>query len=262
MRAEAIGVTVAVLAMGTAFCQQASLPKFRSVSITAAITEEEASQRGKEAIPTSISAGLTGRVRIRNASLRDCIAWAYDLPGYLIFENDQGFPDRYDIDATTPVGISANRYRELLQSLLADHFHFLAHREVRTTAAYALTLTEGGPQLHAAQKTGGKLRSGRGSLSGENVSMKELAGRLAVLTNRPVVDATSTTGGYSFTLTWRQPELKQRSAPVGGDSALGAFLAALEKQLGLKLVPQDSRIEMLVVDHAERPAAGTGEPGK
>src|SRR5258708_3182482 len=104
-----------ILIAGGALGDQASLPEFRMAAVTAAKTEEEANKSGTEGLPTSISAGLTGTVRIRNATLKDCIAWAYDLHGYLIFDNDQLFSNRYDIDARTPVGISANRYREMLQ---------------------------------------------------------------------------------------------------------------------------------------------------
>jgi uncharacterized protein (TIGR03435 family) len=262
MTAPATTVVIGVLLAGGALGQHTSLPKFRTVSVEPAKTEDEATPRGKEGNPTSISAGLTGRVRIRNATLKDCIGWAYDLPGYLIFENDQLFPNRYDIDAKTPVGISANRYREMLQSLLVDRFRLKVHREVRTTPAYALAVADGGLRLRPGQKTGGKFRSGREILSGENVSMKDVAARLAVLTNRPVLDSTSIAGAVTFTLTWRQPQLKQRSTQPDRSSTLNAFMIALREQLGLKLIPQDSPIDMLVVDHAETPTIGTGELAK
>jgi uncharacterized protein (TIGR03435 family) len=260
--ARGTNVVIGLLLAGAAFGQQATLPKFRTISVEPAKTEEEAARGGKEANPTSISAGLTGTVRIRNATLRDCIGWAYDLPGYLIFDNEQLFPNRYDIDAKTPVGISANRYREMLQSLLADRFHLKAHREVRTTSGYALAVADGGLKLHPANKTGAKFRSGRETLSAENASMKDVAGRLAVLTNRPVVDTTSTSGTFTFTLTWRQPQLKQRSPAPDKTTALNAFMTALQEQLGLKLTPHDNPTDMLVIDHAQRPDIGTSGSAK
>jgi uncharacterized protein (TIGR03435 family) len=243
---------IAVLLASGAFAQPKTLPQFSTVSI------EPANRDGEAA--TSISAGLTGTVHIRNAALRDCIAWAYDLPPYLIFENDQLFPNRYDIDAKTPVGISANRYREMLQSLLAGRFRLSVHREIKATPGYALVAAGHGLKIHPVQKTGAaRFRSGRDSLSGENVSLKELAGRLSLLTGRPVSDAASTPGAFTFKLTWRQPRLKQRSPQPAKNSALNAFMTSLEEQLGVKLISLDTSLEMLVVDHAERPALGPGK---
>jgi uncharacterized protein (TIGR03435 family) len=255
---RATTIVMGLLMAGGTFGQQASLPKFRTISVEPAKTEEQAAGRGKEGNPASISAGLTGAVRIRNATIKDCIAWAYDLPGYLIFDNGQLFSNRYDIDAKTPIGISANRYREMLQSLLADRFDLKVHREVRTTAAYALAVADGGLKLHPGNKIGGRFRAGRETLSGENVSIKDIAGRLAVLLNRPILDATSIEGGVTFSLIWKQSQLKQRSRPPDSASRLNAFMSAVEEQLGLKLVPQDSPTNMLVVDHAQVPTLGIG----
>ena len=242
---------VAALSLCAAVGQQtAPLPKFKDVSIAPANSRITA---GTDRVPTSISAGLSGRLNIRNARLKDCIAWAYNVPGYLIFESGQLFPDRYDIDAKTPVGISAKKYREMLQSLLADRFDLKIHREVRDTPAYALNIANTGLKLR--QVTGGRLRfrSSPKSLSGENVTMKDLAGQLSALLTKPVLDRTGTSGTFSFAIAWPQQELTSRATlgridgPVNGSAE--SFLAAL-RNIGLELVEEETSIEMLVVDHA------------
>jgi uncharacterized protein (TIGR03435 family) len=64
----------------------------------------------------------------------------------------------------------------------------------------------------------------------------------------PVIDSTGLPGTYDFTLDW---------AP--GDATVEALakpslFTAIEEQLGLKLRPAKSQIDIWVVDHAERVA--------
>ena len=65
---------------------------------------------------------------------------------------------------------------------------------------------------------------------------------------RPVVDQTGLAGLYDFTLHWNGS-----SDPDIGDAA-APFRAALKSQLGLELKPTHAPIDMLVIDHVERPA--------
>jgi uncharacterized protein (TIGR03435 family) len=85
--------------------------------------------------------------------------------------------------------------------------------------------------------------------------MTWLAGTLSQVVQRSVVDRTGLTGSYSFTLTWT-PE----SATVGrGPDALSidpdgtSIFTALQEQLGLKLEPTRGPVDVLVIDHVERP---------
>jgi uncharacterized protein (TIGR03435 family) len=235
----------------------AASPAFQTVSITPAIS-------GAEGLPTSISAGLTGKLNIRNAPLKACIGWAYDLPGYLIFANNQLFPDRYDVEARAPIAPRADGYRRMLQTFLADQFKLQVHRETKPVASYALLVTEGGPKLHQVKSGHGNFKSNGSSLSGDKVTAGELAGRLSKLAGRPVFDDTHIAGAFSFTLTWQQEELRRRDTEdakaKSGTPPVSPFFAAIEKQLGLKLEAQDRSVEVLVVDHAEKPALVSNSP--
>ena len=65
---------------------------------------------------------------------------------------------------------------------------------------------------------------------------------------RPVVDQTGLVGLYDFTLHWnRSPD------PDIGDTA-APFRGALKSQLGLELKPTHAPIDILVIDHVERPS--------
>jgi uncharacterized protein (TIGR03435 family) len=68
--------------------------------------------------------------------------------------------------------------------------------------------------------------------------------------DRPIVDHTGFTGYFDITgLTW---------APLGDAGATSepdapSLTSAVEEKLGLRLVPAKDRIEVLVIDHIERP---------
>jgi uncharacterized protein (TIGR03435 family) len=69
---------------------------------------------------------------------------------------------------------------------------------------------------------------------------------------RPVVDGTGLKGGYDFWVEWTPEDT--RNDPENGETG-GTFREALKNQLGLKLVPKNGPVEVLVIDHVEEPTA-------
>ena len=77
-----------------------------------------------------------------------------------------------------------------------------------------------------------------------------------------MVDNTGLKGSYSYTLDWTKylqpPELPPGVVPPPNAfdpaSMEPAIATALEEQLGLKLEPGKGPVEMIVVDHLERPS--------
>jgi uncharacterized protein (TIGR03435 family) len=74
-----------------------------------------------------------------------------------------------------------------------------------------------------------------------------------------VEDQTDLKGNYDFKLSWMPDELQQ-GHPGGPDSAANpvdpsgaSIFTAIQEQLGLKLEASKSLVEVLVIDHAERP---------
>jgi uncharacterized protein (TIGR03435 family) len=70
---------------------------------------------------------------------------------------------------------------------------------------------------------------------------------------RTVVDQTGLKGTYDFTLTWSE-SLTSGAAQESGTDAPSLF-TAVQEQLGLKLVPTKGPVEVIVVDHIEKPSA-------
>jgi uncharacterized protein (TIGR03435 family) len=100
---------------------------------------------------------------------------------------------------------------------------------------------------------------GRARLGVSNVSMSFLANVLAGLgneINRPVFDGTGLSGNFDFTVEWTP--LITVPIPAGAafqpDPTGPTLLEALQEQLGLKLVPQTGPVDILVIDHVEKPS--------
>ena len=69
--------------------------------------------------------------------------------------------------------------------------------------------------------------------------------------DRPVIDKTGFTAPFDLLLEFarRSSEAANASTPDGP-----AIFDALQDQLGLRLLPAQATVEMLVIDRAERPA--------
>lgn len=73
---------------------------------------------------------------------------------------------------------------------------------------------------------------------------------------RPVVDRTGLSGKFDFALEWTpQPEGPSVDADAGQFRQPGpSFMQAVHDQLGLKFKEDQAPIDIVVVDHIERPS--------
>jgi uncharacterized protein (TIGR03435 family) len=88
--------------------------------------------------------------------------------------------------------------------------------------------------------------------------MDFLAWRLSQTMDRPVIDQTGLTGGYDFNLAFTDdpPPIRAGNAPVDPlllDTSGQNVFEALRSQLGLRLEARRTPVDILVIDHAERP---------
>jgi uncharacterized protein (TIGR03435 family) len=148
-------------------------------------------------------------------------------------------------------------YQHMLQSLLADRFSLVAHRETKDLPVYFLAVAKNGPKLQDAKPDssgannphmGGTVRpDGTVKTEAHQMTMDVLAGSLSRPSGRTVLDKTGLTRKYEFTL-----EYAQDGAPQ--DSSIPTLFTALQEQLGLKLEPGRGPVEVIVIDHVERPS--------
>jgi bla regulator protein BlaR1 len=236
--------------------------------------------------------------------LQDVIALAYDLPllthgRYRLL----GGPDwirsvdsSYDIEATpaagaVPDGLASNvrdeRLRSMLQTLLADRFKLVIHRETKELQVYALVVGKNGPKLEKAAieekdcpaadtlgfqvpvpsaPEGGKppchaINGGRGrGIHGQAVSMSDVVTLVEAYTDRPLVDRTGIKGLYHIdTQGWLPMELTSSPPPPGAKqdgvdiSDLPTIFTVFDR-LGLKLDGRKDQVDVYVIDRIEKPS--------
>jgi uncharacterized protein (TIGR03435 family) len=216
-----------------------------------------------------------GAFRAVGVTLKMLMMFAYNLKAFQILGSpDWVGVDLWDIQAKVD-GVEGRLLRvdsqAMVQSLLERRYQLKVHRETRNMPVYALVaLRPVGGKLAAARQQveqAGICPCGLGSLAPSQATMKMLADQLSVQLWRVVIDKTALTGEYSFKLEWTPaqgeygpealglpPAAAGESPPNRGNNGPSIF-EALKEQLGLRLVSQKGRVEVLVVDHVERPDA-------
>jgi uncharacterized protein (TIGR03435 family) len=176
----------------------------------------------------------------------------------------------YEIEAIAPGHAipTLAQVREMMQTLLAERFQLKVSHRNETMPVYSLTVAPGGPKLKpTAFADDAPLTRNEGStglnlrLRCLNLTMADLVELARRQFDRPLLDKTGLTGGFDFSLDYgAQPPLgttAETLAAMGlGDHDSGLpIAAALREQLGLRVVPAREQVEILVIDHAERPTA-------
>ena len=125
--------------------------------------------------------------------------------------------------------------------------------------APAATVVGGFPVTYGGIQPMEAISPGRVRIGGRNVTMGLIASTLAAMpdnADRPVLDRTGLNGTFDFTLEWMpQPNGSLASGAASQpDQAGPTFLEALKDQLGLKLDSATGPVDVLVLDHVERPS--------
>ncbi len=177
----------------------------------------------------------------------------------------------------------------MMQRVFAERFKLAVHTETREIPVYELRLARtdrtlgstlkpavtdcdavmnamlksvreggppptGGPQLPDGRPACG-MRFGSGNrLVAGGTSMAALARSMSNQAGRIIVDKTGLIGGFDFELEFAADPLAAGGQPPAvSDTTLPSMFTALEEQLGLKLVPARTPVEVLVIDRIERP---------
>ncbi|MEO6815724.1 MAG: TIGR03435 family protein, partial [Edaphobacter sp.] len=87
------------------------------------------------------------------------------------------------------------------------------------------------------------------------ITLDQLVRSPLLFGGRNVVDQTDLKGAYDFTLKWgrEQPALSDAGQDSGVDAPF--LFTAIQEQLGLRLAHSKGPVEVIVIDHIERPTA-------
>ena len=190
----------------------------------------------------------------------------------------------YNIEAKPEGNATPEQAWQMFRTLLADRFKLALHRETRELPVYELTAAKSGLKLPAPKEVScasfapgtaphaipGKVDCGYVALLSHAAGMEmksnrahiaDLARELSLVLDSPVLDRTGFSGEFDLDLNFAADDALVAFRGTGwpppspSDSGLPDIFAALQEQLGLKLVPAKGPVEVLVVDRAEKPAA-------
>jgi uncharacterized protein (TIGR03435 family) len=197
-------------------------------------------------------------VMIENFRLRDLITYAYDIKDYeLLGEPRWADVDRYNISAKAGDGVSLTRdtARPMMRTLLADRFDLKVHTETKEMPVYELVVAKDGPKFKESAPGTQKLltlqsHGKRAMMTVTSGDMAQLAGQFSRINfmDRPVLDKTGLAGRYDYKLEWGD------DTAANADATVVSVFSAFREQLGLILQPARAPVQVLVVDHAERPS--------
>ena len=233
---------------------------------------EVASVKPNTAMSHNMSVNRTpgGGLEVVNETLRILISFAYNLRD----DQNSGGPswldtERYDIIAKAPAGTQISNpstpwivpdddpVRVRLQTLLAERFHLAVHRETKEKTVFALAQEKGGAKLQPWKEgdlPGPSMRLDYTKLTCRKYSMQLFA--TVIISQRlgtAVIDKTGLEGEYNFVMTFQPDPPLSRSGTTPDPAAGPTFLEALHDQLGLKLERQKGLVDILVIDHAQKP---------
>jgi uncharacterized protein (TIGR03435 family) len=236
---------------------------------------------------------IGGVVSFTNVMLRVLIREAYQVDPYterytlisgpyerMIGRADAGPQSdapRFDVQAKPPGNSRPADRRAMMRALLEDRFKLRVHRETRQMPVYALTVARerrfgpnlapskfdcdeyvkqrlvGGAPEEPMDATGKSWcrypldRSRPGVENGIRMAgpVRLLIQRTQPFVERPIVDATGLSGNVEWILTFGWGTNAPADVPD--------LFTALQEQLGLKLGSTKAPVDVLVIDHVERP---------
>lgn len=206
-----------------------------------------------------------------NSSLADLTMFAYSVQ----LKQIAGAPDwiekdRYDVDATPDVEgtPTADQVRIMIRKLLADRFQLKFHHEKRELSAFVLTVGKDGAKLQPTQPNGNLHGVGMQAaetgvmLFAYNAPISDFTNFLqSLVLDRPVVDQTGLTGRYDLNVTFTMDDSMFNGdppafpKPAAGVEPSPNLFEAIQEQLGLKLTPEKAQVDVLAIDHVEKPSA-------
>lgn len=198
-------------------------------------------------------------IEFRNTTLHGTLLNAFEvrsesqITGYPNWVNSERFDIEAKMDAETVAAYRAlkgqagtQQWHALMQQILEERFGMKFHTEKRELPVYNLVVAKQGLKVKpSGPDEKGSSSMGPGRYSAHRSQPGWLAFSLSGVVGRVILDKTGVTGEYDIDLTW---------APDDQPEAGPSIFTALQDQLGLKLEPAKAPLDVIVIDHLERPS--------
>ena len=220
-------------------------------------------------------------IDFRNIPLGILLGIAFGMSNDRIIGGPAWLNDRYDINAKmdapvadalkklNPLDRRAARQR-MMQAVLIERCKIAFHRDTKELPVFLLVVAKGGSKLQEGKPADaspegvgggtGTLQFGQGGLiTFRAMPLSSLILILSQQAGRAVLDKTGLTGRYDFT--WQFNQGANAGAGRGGanpagsaDSEPASIFTVVQEELGLKLDSGRGPVEVIVIDHIERPS--------
>jgi bla regulator protein blaR1 len=200
-----------------------------------------------------------GRLVSTNWTLELLMREAYSVRYYQIFGGPAWLrDDKFSIDATAGQNASRDQMLAMLRTLLENRFKLKVHREMREGNVYVLTLGKGAhklkppahdtdrPMVSTFRNTPSDLPGVSYTEVGQNATLAQLTEALSNIVLGPVTDRTGITGNFDFRFDYATLDAPADTGP--------SVFSSVQDQLGVRLEAQKGPVEVLVIDHAEKPS--------
>lgn len=207
------------------------------------------------------------QIIVYNMSLGQLIAYAYSLHTRQIVDGPPPLlATHFDIDGVPDIDGHPNitQTRLMVQKLLVSRFRLAFHHESRELSVYAIQVAKNGSRLAATTSKPGDSTHFTFScppvLTVRNYSISDFAkGMQEAFLDKPVVDQTGLNGRFDFDLKWASDDSQTYcpAAPARSrddPNAPPGLYTAIQEQLGLKLVPTKAPVQVMAIDHVEKPS--------
>jgi uncharacterized protein (TIGR03435 family) len=205
-----------------------------------------------------------------NTNLNDLIIFAYGVhPKQVIGVPGWAETEKFDIQAVpNNEGLpTLDQWKLMVRKLLEDRCKLSFHHDEKELPVYALTVSKTGPKLTPSlgNSIGLPALGFRGKIGGDvsasNVTMGDFINFMTrnVKLDRPIVDKTGIQGRYDFELDWTPDDTQfggrgETTPPTEGASTAPSLFTAVQEQLGLRLDANRAQVEVLAIDHIEKPS--------
>jgi uncharacterized protein (TIGR03435 family) len=275
-----IPCTVAFVTLGALVALCFAPPLLSQIDLSAAVAFEAVSVKQGRSTEPARGRVAPERFTANNMSVLRLLQTAFEVQEDRILKAPGwARTDGYDIVAKAPTGVQIGpNLAPMLRALLKDRFGLTVHVEMREMSIYELVLSHRdgklGPNLQrsgcdcrekaAARCPEGPPLKGMPELDGTACAFLAFKGRyimrgypmanlgkmLTSPAGRVVVDHTGLSGTWNGELEYTpDQDLANDPATPAGPS----LPTAVEEQLGLRLQPGRGQVEVLAIDHLERP---------
>jgi uncharacterized protein (TIGR03435 family) len=210
-------------------------------------------------------------ITMHNIQPYSVIYYAYHLQGSYQMIGYVRLPEGwnwYDIDARTGPEATEDQVRLMFQSLLEERFKLKVHRETRDIPEYELVIAKGKPRLTPSSDTPMKVTIEERTFTQSpgtcgtsmwhegfhivchGATMERIVAAISGDLSAPVADRTGLTGTYDLNVRYIPEERKLDAEAEPGPS----LTDAVQAELGLKLEKGKGPVEVIVIDHIEKPS--------